>query len=234
MPRFFSPPCSAAAADNATHSDWPSYGGTQAAWRYSALDQINTGNVKTLAPAWVFQTGDYDNGLQSTPIALNGVLYISTPSNWAIALDGATGKELWEYRYQVPAGIPPIAYGKQNRGLAVANGFAFLGTSDNHLIALNQKTGEEVWRVNIEDSRQCGCNVTGAPLAVKDMVVVGVTGGDSAHRGYLTAFDDKTGRMKWRFYTIPGPGEAGHDTWKGDTWKYGGGSTWMTGPTTRS
>ncbi len=218
-----------AAADNATHSDWPSYGGTQAAWRYSALDQINTGNVKTLAPAWVFQTGNYDNGLQSTPIALNGVLYISTPSNWAIALDGATGKELWEYRYQTPAGIPPIAYGKQNRGLAVANGFAFLGTSDNHLIALNQKTGEEVWRVNIEDSRQCGCNVTGAPLAVKDMVVVGVTGGDSAHRGYLTAFDDKTGRMKWRFYTIPGPGEAGHDTWKGDTWKYGGGSTWMTG-----
>jgi alcohol dehydrogenase (cytochrome c) len=218
-----------AAADNATHSDWPSYGGTFAAWRYSALDQINTGNVKNLAPAWVFQTGDYENGLQTTPIALDGVLYISTPNNWAIALDGATGKELWEYRYPMPADTRPIAYGKQNRGLAVSHGLAFLGTSDNHLIALNQKTGEEVWRVNIEDSRQCGCNVTGAPLAVKDMVVVGVTGGDSAHRGYLTAFDAKTGRTKWRFYTIPGPGEAGHETWKDDTWKYGGGSTWMTG-----
>ena len=83
--------------------------------------------------------------------------------------------------------------------------------------------------MNIEDSRQCGCNVTGAPLAVKDMVLVGVTGGDSAHRGYLTPFDGKTVRMKWRFYTIPNPGEAGHETWKGDTWKYGGGATWMTG-----
>src|ERR1700683_99008 len=86
-----------AASDNATHNDWPSYGGTFAAWRYSALDQINAVNVKSLAPAWVFQTGDYDNGLQTTPIALDGVLYISTPSNWAIALDGATGRELWEY-----------------------------------------------------------------------------------------------------------------------------------------
>src|SRR5580700_10490247 len=100
-----------AADDNATHNDWPSYGGSLAAWRYSALDQINTGNVKSLAPAWVFQTGDYDNGLQSTPIALNGVLYISTPSNWAFAIDGATGKELWEYRYQMPADTRPIAYG---------------------------------------------------------------------------------------------------------------------------
>ena len=218
-----------AADDSATHSNWPSYGGTHAALRYSALDQVNTSNVKKLAPAWVFQTGDYLNGLQSTPIALDGVLYISTPSDWAIALDGATGNQIWGYRYDVPADRKPPAYGRQNRGLAIAHGLAFLGTSDNHLVALNQKTGEEVWRVNIEDSRQCGCNVTGAPLAVKDIVVIGVTGGDSAHRGYLTAFDAKTGRMKWRFYTIPGPGEKGHETWKGDTWKYGGGSTWMTG-----
>jgi alcohol dehydrogenase (cytochrome c) len=218
-----------AASDSATHDNWPSYGGTHAAWRYSALDQINTRNVRTLAPAWVFQTGDYANGLQSTPIALDGVLYFSTPSDWAIALDGATGTQRWEYRYETPGDRRLPAYGKQNRGLAVAHGLVFLGTSDNHIIALDQKTGEEVWRVNIEDSRQCGCNVTGAPLALKDIVIVGVTGGDSAHRGYLTAFDAKTGRMRWRFYTIPGPGEAGHDTWKGDTWKYGGGSTWMTG-----
>jgi alcohol dehydrogenase (cytochrome c) len=218
-----------AAGDNATHSDWPSYGGTHAALRYSALDQINVRNVKSLAPAWVFQTGDYLNGLQSTPIALDGVLYTSTSSDWAIALDGATGGEIWQYRYDVPPDRKPPAYGRQNRGLAVAHGLVFLGTSDNHLVGLNQRTGEEIWRVNIEDSRQCGCNVTGAPLAVKDIVVVGVTGGDSAHRGYLTAFDAKTGKFKWRFYTIPGPGEPGHNTWKGETWKYGGGSTWMTG-----
>jgi alcohol dehydrogenase (cytochrome c) len=217
------------AGDGATHSDWPSYGGTFSAWRHSALKQIDAGNVANLVPAWVFQTGDYENGLQATPIAVDGVVYLSTSSSWAFALDGATGRLIWEYHYTFPSDVRTLAYGKQNRGVAISHGLVFLGTPDNHLIALNQKTGEEVWKVNIEDWRQCGCNTTGAPLAIKDIVVAGVTGGDSAHRGYLTAFDAKTGRLRWRFYTIPGPGEAGHETWKGDTWKFGGGSTWMTG-----
>ena len=120
-------------------------------------------------------------------------------------------------------------FGKQNRGVAVGYGRVLFGTADNHMVALDQKTGAELWRVNVEDSRQCGCDITGAPLLVKDIVVTGVTGGDSAHRGYLTAFDVKTGRMRWRFYTIPGPGEPGHETWPGESWRYGGGSTWMTG-----
>jgi alcohol dehydrogenase (cytochrome c) len=217
------------AGDGPTKSDWPSYGGTYAAWRHSELNQIDTANVRNLVPAWVFQTGDYEHGLQATPIAIDGVLYLSTSNSWAFALDGATGRLIWEYHYPFPSDARTPVYGKQNRGVAVSHGLVFLGTADNHLVALNQKTGEEVWRVNIEDSRQCGCNTTGAPLAIKDIVVAGVTGGDSAHRGYLTAFDAKTGRFRWRFYTIPGPGEPGHDTWKGDTWKYGGGSTWMTG-----
>ncbi|MGD0437493.1 MAG: PQQ-binding-like beta-propeller repeat protein, partial [Bryobacteraceae bacterium] len=217
------------AGDGATHADWPSYGGTFAAWRHSALKQIDTGNVKNLIPAWVFQTGDYENGLQSTPIAVDGILYLSTSNSWAFALDGATGRLLWEYHYKFATDVRMLPYGNQNRGVAVSHGLVFMGTADNHLVALDQKTGQEVWKVNIEDSRQCGCNTTGAPLAIKDIVVAGVTGGDSAHRGYLTAFDAKTGRLRWRFYTIPGPGEPGHDTWRGDTWKFGGGSTWMTG-----
>jgi len=216
-------------ADGATLNDWPSYGGMYAAWRHSALKQIDTSNVKNLVPAWAFQTGDWEQGLQSTPIVVDGVLYLSTSSSWVFALDGATGRVIWEYHYTFPSDLRPLAYGKQNRGVAVAHGMVFVGTADNHLVALNQKTGEEVWKVNIEDYRQCGCNMTGAPLAIKDIVVAGVTGGDSSHRGYLTALDAKTGRLRWRFYTIPGPGEPGHDTWKGDTWKYGGGSTWMTG-----
>ena len=96
-----------AAGDNATHREWPSYGGTHAAWRHSALDQINVRNVKSLAPAWVFQTSDYDNGLKSTPITLNGMLYISTSSSWAMVLDGATAKLLWEFRHQLPADTKP-------------------------------------------------------------------------------------------------------------------------------
>ncbi|MEX2303011.1 MAG: PQQ-binding-like beta-propeller repeat protein [Bryobacterales bacterium] len=97
------------------------------------------------------------------------------------------------------------------------------------MIALDAKTGREVWKVEVESVEQCGCNITGAPLVVNSKVIVGVTGGDSAHRGYLNAFDTRTGRHVWRFWTIPGPGEPGHDTWKGDSWKNGGGSTWLTG-----
>ena len=216
------------AADLATTNDWPSYGGTYAALRYSALDQINTANVKSLAPAWIFQTGDYENGLLATPIVIDGVIYLSTSNAWVFALDGANGKgEL---------GIPFRLKAPQ---LATANRTAALrwGTGER----VSRHSGQSSGGTRSEDrrrgvARQCGgftavsgCSITGAPLIVKDMVIAGVTGGDSAHRGYLTAFDTKTGRMKWRFYTIPGPGEKGHETWPGDSWKVGGGSTWMTG-----
>ncbi len=217
----------ASAQDGATRENWPTYGGSYRAWRYSALDQIHTGNVKQLAPVWAFQTGDPENGLQATPIVTGGVLYLSTSHNWVFALDAATGRLYWEYRYPLPKQAP--LYGFQNRGVAVGHGRVFMGTADNHVVALDQKTGRELWRVNVEDTRQCGCNITGAPLVVKDKVIVGGTGGDSAHRGYLTAFDASTGRLAWRFYTIPGPGEKGHETWPGESWKYGGGATWMTG-----
>jgi alcohol dehydrogenase (cytochrome c) len=212
----------------ATGADWPSYGGTHAAWRYSSLDQINTANVAKLSAVWAFQTGDPEHGLQSTPIVIDGILYLSTSNNWAFALDAATGRVLWEYHYTFAKGSTPV-YGKQNRGVAVGHGLVFMGTADDHLVALDQKTGRESWKVNVEDFKQCGCNITGAPLLVKDKVIVGGTGGDSAHRGYLTAFDARTGRFAWRFYVIPGPGEKGHETWPGDTWKFGGGAPWMTG-----
>ncbi len=215
------------AQGGATRADWPGYGGTHAAWRYSALDQIHAGNVKRLVPVWVFQTGDYENGLQATPIVVDGVLYLITSRNWVFALDAATGKLLWEYRYTLPP--QRLGYGYQNRGVAVAHGRVFFGTGDNFVVALDQKTGREHWRVNVEDARLCGCNITSAPLVAGDKVIVGGTGGDSAHRGYLNAFDVRTGRLAWRFYTIPGPGEPGHETWPGDSWKYGGGATWLTG-----
>ncbi len=216
--------------DGSTRADWPHYGGSQAAWRFSALDQINTTNVRSLVPVWLFQTGDYSEGLHSTPIVRDGVLYLITPSNQVFALDGATGRLIWQYK---PADIRPGRPGGQvyvlNRGLALAQGKLFFGSNDNFLVALDQKTGREVWRVAVDDSKQCGCDITAAPLIVNDKVVVGGTGGDSAHRGYLTAFNIETGRLAWRWYVIPGPGEKGHETWKGDSWKYGGGAPWMTG-----
>lgn len=217
----------ACAQDGATRADWPHYGGTQLAWRYSALDQINTSNIKKLAPVWAFQTGDYEMGLQATPIVVGGVLYLVTSRNQLFALDAASGQLIWHFKYPLPRGTVP--YGPQNRGVAVGDGKVFMGTYDNYVVAVDQKTGREAWKVNVEDSRQCGCNITAAPLVVKDKVIVGGTGGDSAHRGYLTAFDTKTGRLAWRFYAIPGPGEKGNETWKGDSWKLGGGAPWMTG-----
>lgn len=212
----------------ATRENWPHYGGQYSAWRYSALTQVNTGNVRRLTPAWAFQTGDSEGGLQATPIVVDGVVYLSTSRNHIYAIDGATGRQLWKYTYQLPKGFT-ILYGLYNRGVAVGHGKVFIGTQDNNVVAVDQKTGRELWRVNVEDASQCGCNITGAPLLVKNIVVVGTTGGDSAHRGYITAFNVNTGRQAWRFYTIPGPGEKGHETWEGDSWKHGGGSSWMTG-----
>lgn len=214
----------------ATRSDWPHYGGTQLSWRYSALDQINTGNVKNLTPAWIFQTGDYAENLHSTPIVVDGVIYLITARAQVFALNAATGAEIWHYRYspgRVLAGSQ--ADFVQNRGVAVGNGKVFFGTKDNSLVALDQKTGRELWKVSVDDPKQCGCNITAAPLLVKDKIIVGGNGGDEAHRGYLTAFYAATGRVAWRWYVIPAPGEKGNDTWKGDSWRFGGGSPWLTG-----
>jgi len=216
----------AQAQDGASGSNWPSYGGSSYFWRYSALDQINTANVKKLAPAWIFSTGDYVQGLQSTPVVVDGRMYLSTSRSQVFALDAATGRTIWQYKYPFPksAGV-----NTQNRGVAVAQGKVFIGTYDDFLVAIDQKTGRELWKVATDDAAQCGCTITAAPLIANDKVIVGSSGGDRAFRGYLSAFNIKTGRLVWRFYTIPGPGEKGHETWKGDSWKFGGGAPWTTG-----
>jgi alcohol dehydrogenase (cytochrome c) len=207
--------------------NWMTYFGNYNAQRYSALNQITRENVKQLAPVWAFQTGKIEGGLNAAPLVVDGVMYLVGSYNRLFALDAVTGKLFWHYFYKLPP--VPIAYGTSVRGIALGYGLVFMGTLDNHLVALDAKTGKEVWNVEIEDSQKCGCNVNAAPIVVKDKVVVGVTGGDSAHRGYLNAFEAKTGKPAWRFYTIPGPGEPGIETWKAESWKFGGGATWMTG-----
>ncbi len=209
-------------------ANWLTYYGTYKSWRYSPLDRINRGNVEALRPVWAFESGITDGGLQAAPLIVDGVMYVSTAWNHVFALDAASGEQIWHFEYPEPEQIP-ATYGTWNRGVAVAYGLVFLGTLDNHVVALDRATGEEVWRTEVESAKQCGCNITSAPLVVKDLVITGVTGGDSAHRGYLNAYDARTGRHRWRFWAIPGPGEPGHETWAGDSWKYGGGSTWVTG-----
>jgi alcohol dehydrogenase (cytochrome c) len=216
-----------AAADKEPHN-WLSYGRTYDAQRYSPLQQISRSNVRRMVAAWSFQTGDAQGGMQCTPLVADGVMYLSTAMNKVFALDAATGRKIWSYIYEKPKAVAPL-YGPWNRGVALGHGMVYVGTNDNHLLALDAKTGREAWNVNVEDVVSCGCNITGTPLVIKDKVVVGTTAGDSAHRGYINAFDAKTGRQAWRFETIPGPGEPGNETWSGESWKTGGGSSWITG-----
>jgi len=207
--------------------NWLTYFGNYAAWSYSSLDQVTRQNVKRLVPVWAFSTGELRGGLMATPLVADGVMYLMGPRNRVFALDAVTGRQIWKYFYELPDG--PVPYQNGSRGVAIGYGLVYFGSLDNHVVALDAKTGREVWQIEIEDVRQCGCNVTSAPLLVKDKVIVGVTAGDSAHRGYLNAYDAKTGKHLWRFYTIPAAGEPGNETWAGDSWKLGGGSTWFTG-----
>ena len=208
--------------------NWSSFYGTERGWSYSPLDQISTKTVGRLGLAWSFDTGA-GGGIESAPLIVDGVLYLVDRNNNVFALQAATGKLLWKYAYKTKiAGYKP-RYPGRVRGLAFGNEHVFLGTNDNHVVSLNAGTGEEVWKVEIEDAIACGCTISSAPLFVKNKLITGITGGDAAHRGYLTAFDANTGKVVWRFYTIPTPGEPGSETWSGDSWKLGGGSTWFTG-----
>lgn len=206
--------------------NWLTFFGNYRAWSYSALNQITRDNVHRLTPAWTFPTGGR-GGLESAPIVADGRLYLVNQENNVFALDAATGKLIWNYVYKPSKDARP-GTGKA-RGLAIGFGMLFMGTRENRLVALDARTGKEVWNIEIENSLKCGCGISSAPLLVKDKVITGVTGGESAHRGYISAFDAKTGELAWRFYAIPEPGQPGSETWTGDSWKLGGGSSWFTG-----
>lgn len=214
----------------ASHADsnWSTYYGNNKAWSYSSLDQIQRGNVKNLVPVWTFAAGDVRPGLVSGPLVKDGVLYLAAGQDQLFALNAVTGRLLWSYSHP-SSGAWTQTSGRNVKGIAMGYGFIYLGTSDNHLIAVDQRSGREVWNVEVEDSRLCECGIFAAPLVAGNKVIVGVTGGEVPHRGYLNAFDARTGRFIWRFFTIPGPNDPNFGTWGGDAWKMGGGPTWYTG-----
>jgi alcohol dehydrogenase (cytochrome c) len=214
------------AAETGGAADWPSYFGNDAAWSYSALTQIDRENVANLVPAWAFSAGPSENGLSATPLVLDGVIYLPTTQNSVVALEAATGRLLWTYTNAPSEGRSGP---RKPIGLAAGFGHVYIASADHHLIAIDQRTGRETWNVEISDPRQCGCGPGAAPLLVKDKIVVGVSSSDTGHRGYLDAFDARTGKLMWRFWAIPGPGEAGHDTWPEDLWRLGTAGTWLVG-----
>ena len=194
--------------------------------RFSALDQINTGNAHELVAKWVYQLGSTGK-METSPLEVDGVLYATGPDDRAFALDARTGRPIWMYQRQLPSDIRPCC-GRVNRGLAILGGKVFLGTLDAHVVALDAKTGAVIWDVTAADYR-IGNSFTVAPLAVKDQIIIGVSGGEYGIRGFIDAYDAATGQRKWRFYTVPGPGEPGHDSWEGESWKVGGAPAWNTG-----
>lgn len=206
--------------------NWMTYSGDYTGKRFSALDQISVINAHATVAKWVYQTGATGK-LETTPLVVDGVLYATGQDDRAFALDARTGRPIWMYQRQLPGDIRPCC-GRVNRGLAILGGKVFLGTLDAHVIALDAKTGNVVWDVTAADYRT-GHSFTVAPLIVKNLVVLGVSGGEYGVRGFVDAYDADTGQRKWRFYTVPGPGEPGHNTWEGDSWKIGGAPAWNTG-----
>jgi len=212
--------------------NWLTYSGDYAGRRFSTLDQINTRNALSLVAKWVYQTAATGK-FETTPLVVDGILYGTGQDDRAFALDARTGRPIWQYQRQLPTDIRPCC-GRVNRGLAILGDKVFLGTLDAHVIALDAKTGNVVWDVEAVD-RTKGYSFTVAPLVVKNLVILGVSGGEYGIRGFIDAYDADTGQRKWRFYTVPGPGEPGHETWEGDSWKIGGAPSWITGaydPTT--
>jgi|HubBroStandDraft_1064217.scaffolds.fasta_scaffold04312_6 alcohol dehydrogenase (cytochrome c) len=206
--------------------NWMTYSGDYSGKRFSGLDQVNITNARTLVAKWVYQTGATGK-LETTPLVVDGIMYATAQDDRAFALDARTGRPIWMYQRQIPSDIRPCC-GHVNRGLAILGDKVFLGTLDAHVIALDAKTGAVVWDVTAADYRT-GFSFTGAPLAVKGLIVIGVSGGEYGVRGFIDAYNASTGERKWRFYTVPGPGEPGHDTWEGDSWKVGGAPAWNTG-----
>ena len=182
-----------------------------------------------LRPAWVFATGGDNRGLQATPLVHKGVLYLSADQSRVFALDARTGQQIWSYDPKIGKDVERVyCCGSNNRGVALWGALVFVGTMDARLVALDRRDGEVVWETKVIDWQQ-GYSITGAPLVVKDMVLTGIAGGEFGIRGFVKAFDARTGALRWTAYSIPGTGEPGNETWPGDTWKNGGGPTWTTG-----
>jgi alcohol dehydrogenase (cytochrome c) len=206
--------------------NWLMYGGDYRSHHYSSLSQITSANVHRLRVRWIYQM--HKQKVETTPIVVDGVMFVTRPPSDVIALDAETGRALWTFEYRLP-GTVYVCCGEVNRGLAILGDTLFLTTLDAKLIAIEARSGRMLWKQDLADPK-LNYTATGAPLIVKDKVIVGIAGAEGGIRGFLDAYDAKTGQRAWRFWTVPAPGEPGSETWgKDDAWRNGGASTWLTG-----
>ena len=206
--------------------NWLTYNGNYSSQRHSRLEQITRENVDDLELKWMLQNQAF-GAWQSNPIVIDGVMYITQRPNDVMAVDAVTGRVFWLYRH-TPSEDALVCCGSNNRGVAVLGDRVFMGTLDARLIAIDAINGKPLWNIEVADVN-LAYSITMAPLIIKDKVIVGVGGGEFGIRGFIAAYDVETGEEVWRFYTIPGPGEPGHDTWQGDDWEHGGAPVWITG-----
>jgi quinohemoprotein ethanol dehydrogenase len=220
--------------------DWTSTGRDWLEQHHSPLTDINRDNVAQLGLAWIYgatpRRGRMARGLEATPLIVDGVLYTSLAWSEVVALDGATGKELWRYDPKVDGSFDrKTCCDAVNRGVALADGRVYVGTLDGFLVSLDAKSGHELWRVDTLIDRTRSYTVSGAPQVAGDVVVIGNGGGEFGVRGYITAYDRETGAQRWRFFTVPGDPAKGYEhpelaeaakTWDPkSSWESGGGGT---------
>src|SRR2546429_160496 len=211
-------------------SEWPMYGGDYANTRYSTLNQINTGNVSRLRVRWIRSLGSLESQ-EATPIVVGDTMYVSawTGRKSVFALRAGDGPVKWKYEAELPKDVfATVCCGLDSRGVAYANGRVFVTRLDAKLVALDAKTGKELWTATVVDYK-AGHAITSPPLVYKNLVVTGFAGVEYGVRGAVQAYRQDSGELAWKTYTIPGPGEPGNESWMGDSWKTGAGSTWYVG-----
>src|ERR1700722_18592973 len=207
-------------------ANWISYNGDYSGRRFSSLSAINTGNLAGLRAEWVFHARNTSR-LEATPVVVNGMMFV-TAANDAAALDASTGRVVWRHAWPISEGLIDDASEHINRGVGVWRNRVYMETDNAHLLCLDVRSGNLIWDVAYANGNK-NYGATSAPLVVKDKVLVGTSGGDDGVRGFLAAFDAQTGKLAWRLWTIPGPGEPGSSSWPGELYKHGGGTTWMPG-----
>ncbi len=207
-------------------ANWTSYNGDYSGRRYSGLSEINAGNLARLRAAWVFHARNTQR-LEVTPVVVNGMMLV-TAANDAFALDARTGRVVWHHSWPISEGLIDDASGHINRGVGVWHNRVYMETDNAHLLCLDVRSGNLLWDVAYANWNK-NYGATSAPLVVKDKVLVGTSGGDDGVRGFVAAFDALTGKLAWRFWTIPAPGEFGSESWPGKLYLHGGGTTWMPG-----
>lgn len=213
-----------AAADS---DNWLMYHGTFNAWRHSRLRHLDTSNVARLRPLWVYQSRHQLDRVQTTPLVVGDVMYLTEPDAGVVALDAESGAVRWTFTPRLAPDLR-LCCASVNRGVAILDSTLYLATPDARLFALDARTGRERWQVRAADHRR-GYSFTSAPLAIGPLVIVGVAGGEFGIRGFIDAYDANSGRRVWRFNTVPEPGAPGSETWDARALPTGGGPAWLTG-----